>query len=370
MKDRLVDDIADYLDQDSALWYADRGIPYRRGYLLHGRPGCGKTSFAMAVAGEFKMNIYTVSLLERTVTDYTLLDLFQKIPAGSLVLMEDIDCAGLGRKYVDAQKEEEMPVSTKAKPSPEHKDDPSDSDLSSDSSDDDALVDPVKSTRSAKLKAKKKAKAKKRYQRRKEKEGRKNKGEEQKAQPARVAPPAPSQVTLSGLLNAIDGASAPQGHLLIMTSNKPEELDEALIRPGRVDMYVEFEYASHDQIRDMFMKMYKPSRSDKKSSFDLSTVDPLAKAFAGRVPAAEFSPAQIQQYLIPHRTRPQDAVDGIEKWVAENMYAKTATSASQAELGGEYVKVEPKASGVSRLFHGGTQRGSDQASAFKQRLDS
>jgi mitochondrial chaperone BCS1 len=28
-------------------WYNDKGIPYRRGYLLHGPPGCGKTSFAL-----------------------------------------------------------------------------------------------------------------------------------------------------------------------------------------------------------------------------------------------------------------------------------------------------------------------------------
>ena len=32
-------------------WYMDRGIPYRRGYLLHGPPGCGKSSFITALAG-------------------------------------------------------------------------------------------------------------------------------------------------------------------------------------------------------------------------------------------------------------------------------------------------------------------------------
>ena len=36
----------------SAEWYIDRGIPYRRGYLLHGIPGCGKSSFVAALAGE------------------------------------------------------------------------------------------------------------------------------------------------------------------------------------------------------------------------------------------------------------------------------------------------------------------------------
>jgi mitochondrial chaperone BCS1 len=36
----------------SRQWYVDRGIPYRRGYLLHGPPGSGKTSFITALAGE------------------------------------------------------------------------------------------------------------------------------------------------------------------------------------------------------------------------------------------------------------------------------------------------------------------------------
>ena len=36
---------------DSSQWYADRGIPYRRGYLLHGLPGCGKTSLLKLAAG-------------------------------------------------------------------------------------------------------------------------------------------------------------------------------------------------------------------------------------------------------------------------------------------------------------------------------
>lgn len=43
-------------------WYADRGIPFRRGFLLFGVPGSGKTSLIHAIAGELSLDIYVVSL--------------------------------------------------------------------------------------------------------------------------------------------------------------------------------------------------------------------------------------------------------------------------------------------------------------------
>jgi hypothetical protein len=43
-KAELVADIQNYLDPNTRKFYAARGIPYRRGYLLHGTPGTGKTS--------------------------------------------------------------------------------------------------------------------------------------------------------------------------------------------------------------------------------------------------------------------------------------------------------------------------------------
>lgn len=48
--------------------------------------------------------------------------------------------------------------------------------------------------------------------------------------------PNDSPITLSGLLNALDGIATPEGIVTIMTTNKRDKLDEALIRPGRMDL--------------------------------------------------------------------------------------------------------------------------------------
>jgi mitochondrial chaperone BCS1 len=49
-----------------------------------------------------------------------------------------------------------------------------------------------------------------------------------------------SKVTLSGLLNSLDGAQAPGGYIIILTTDKPEDLVDALIRTGRITLKVAF----------------------------------------------------------------------------------------------------------------------------------
>lgn len=72
------------------------------------------------------------------------------------------------------------------------------------------------------------------------------------------ADPAPAQkgVSLSGLLNAIDGIVAPEGRILIMTTNYVDKLDPALIRPGRVDIQERFELFGRDEIRRMYNRFH------------------------------------------------------------------------------------------------------------------
>ncbi|KAI8929781.1 BCS1 N terminal-domain-containing protein [Entophlyctis helioformis] len=74
-------------------WYHDRGIPYRRGYLLYGPPGSGKTSFIQALAGNLGYNICVLNLAERGMTDDRLAHLLNNIPMRSIILLEDIDAA-------------------------------------------------------------------------------------------------------------------------------------------------------------------------------------------------------------------------------------------------------------------------------------
>lgn len=74
-------------------WYADRGIPYRRGYLLHGPPGSGKTSYIQALAGSLSYDICLLNLSERGLGDDKLNHLLSNAPERSFILIEDVDAA-------------------------------------------------------------------------------------------------------------------------------------------------------------------------------------------------------------------------------------------------------------------------------------
>jgi chaperone BCS1 len=79
------------------------GIPYRRGYLLYGPPGSGKSSFIQALAGELGYNICLLNLSEPGLTDDRLNHLLGNTPERSILLLEDVDAAFNQRIQTDKQ---------------------------------------------------------------------------------------------------------------------------------------------------------------------------------------------------------------------------------------------------------------------------
>ena len=183
-------------------------------------------------------------------------------------------------------------------------------------------------------------------------------------------------VTLSGLLNAIDGVAAHEGRLLFATTNHYESLDPALRRPGRMDRHIEFKLASRCQIAGMFRRFYASTISgslllcpverptslytdeDEKNSaedwspnsttpslidvpmsrtassqssnhefvivdsdqlkmWQAASLDDQARKFASLVPERFISMAELQGYLMLHRSGPVSAMANVRGFIVD-----------------------------------------------------
>ncbi|KAI4242929.1 MAG: hypothetical protein L6R40_003802 [Gallowayella cf. fulva] len=323
-KSRVLADINEYLHPKTAIWYANRGIPYRRGYLLAGPPGTGKSSLAWAIAGVFGLDIYCISLVEPTLTEEDLGTMFTSLPRRCVVLLEDIDAAGLVKREEPATAEEPKDTSEAAKLGAE-------------------ISKAIKASQEKGTKSK---------------EG--------------------QGISLSGLLNAIDGVASHEGRVLLMTTNFPEKLDEALIRPGRIDMKIAFTKATRSQMTELFIRMYSPdaemlapsqpilsektlstaaataktirhrkppsgrdlvakaaqasiltppesprySSSEEASSPEPTELQEIAAAFAKKLPEETFTPAEIQGFLLTRKNEPTRALHEVSMWRDRALEAK------------------------------------------------
>lgn len=216
LSDYIVSDVREFISNSH--WYMVRGIPYRRGYLLYGPPGCGKSSFITALAGELDYSICLLNLSERGLSDDRLNHLLSIAPEQSVILLEDVDAAFTSRE--DNER-------------------------------------------------------------------------------TRTAYDGLSRLTLSGLLNALDGVASSEGRIVVMTTNYRERLDPALVRPGRVDMKVLIDYASQYQLEAMFNRFY-PEASIEKGRLFASSVLSVRN---------NVSLAEIQGYFMLHKTSHDDALN-------------------------------------------------------------
>ncbi|KAF8695643.1 P-loop containing nucleoside triphosphate hydrolase protein, partial [Rhizoctonia solani] len=232
VKRQLLEDANEFLGNER--WYADRGIPYRRGYLLYGTPGSGKSSSIHALASELRLDIYIVPLSLKTIDDSVLADLISNTPDRCILLYEDIDAAFIDR----------------------------------------STAPPVQATN--------------------------HRGESVEK----------SGVTLSGLLNTIDGVQAQEGRLLFATTNHPERLDPALSRPGRMDVKIEYSHATRWQAEQLFRLFYPAEPNSEKE-----IMDNYAKEYADTIPPGKFSVAHLQGYLMRYKGQPKEAAKGAKEWI-------------------------------------------------------
>ena len=194
-------------------WYAAMGIPYRRGYLLHGPPGNGKSSLAASVAGELGLNICVLNLATPELSDERLQLLLSNLPRRALLLLEDIDAVFHGRER-----------------------------------------------RSETVK-----------------------------------------LSFAGLLNALDGVAAGEGRITFLTTNHPQHLDPALIRPGRADLHLHLGNATREQIAGMLDRFFPATTFVQMTAAQ-------REHLSGRVPAGALSMAQLQEYLLARRGDPLRAI--------------------------------------------------------------
>jgi chaperone BCS1 len=96
---QILADVKQFIASEN--WYNEIGIPYRRGYLLSGPPGNGKSSLVTAIASELRLDICILNLSTHSLNDERLMELMANVPMNSLVLIEDVDCVFHARTKVD-----------------------------------------------------------------------------------------------------------------------------------------------------------------------------------------------------------------------------------------------------------------------------
>jgi chaperone BCS1 len=96
-----------------------------------------------------------------------------------------------------------------------------------------------------------------------------------------------SSLTLSGILNAIDGVASEESQILFMTTNHKEVLDEAIIRPGRIDKKFHLDNCNASQCKDMFHNFFPFAKEEE--------VDEMRRKFEDI--KHPISPAHLQGYL-------------------------------------------------------------------------
>lgn len=284
-------------------WYAKRGIPRTLGMLLHGLPGCGKTSLIKALAQftkrrilliDFKI-IHTVSQLNNIVKGKfrdTITDQIYKFePHNTIYVFEDFDCMS------DIFMERDNITTTVSSNHNEH------------------MLKRILASEIKKRSKKSKGKGK-------------DKGDDSDSEiEINIVDDEDyasmfnnkEKLTLSSLLEFFDGVIERDGMFNILTTNKRNEMDSALIRPGRIDLDIEIPLPSIHLIGYIFNFMYSDTDSDILKKLFLDNVH--------LIPQNKFSTAKIMNSFILH-----EPSSGIKDLISNNDNYITIDEISQEEV--------------------------------------
>ena len=225
-KKKLLNDLNFFLNNKQ--WYFNKGIQYSFGILLKGEPGTGKTSVIKSIAKYTNRHIIDVPL-NKVKTTKDLLNIFKensngmiyssneneykKIPRSNCILvLEDIDCVSnlvLSREF----KKEINNYIDDENINKNNKDRKNNCFNYIEVNNDD------------------------------------NEYVYKKIQKE-------SDITLGSLLNVLDGILESNGIIYIITTNFPEKLDKALLRPGRINFTIDFKKSSYETIKEMLEFFY------------------------------------------------------------------------------------------------------------------
>ena len=224
-------------------WYDKKGIPYTLGFLFHGEPGCGKTSTVKAIANEGRRHIINIQLSE----------IKSKAQLHHLFFNEEIHVSdGVKTERYTIPIHERLYVIE----------------------DIDAMGDMILRREWKKPETVKKESDDPWMDRNIEEK---------------------EVIDLSFLLNLLDGTLESSGRILAITSNFPERIDRALIRPGRIDMIVKFEKCSRKVLRELITNFYDDAFESHTMWVD-ETMD------------GKWSPAEANQILFRNFEDPVHAL--------------------------------------------------------------
>lgn len=294
-------------------WYKDKGIPHMLGFMFHGLPGTGKTSTIKAIANLTGRHIVNVRLSEiKTKTclknlfcndtlhiindENNKLETFRVPINKRLYVIEDIDAmSDLIRKREfqhDELKKLHQAVDNTKSDTPTSKGSDDDNDMKESGLTNYSGDNLEEYYKEAIIQAETMEMQK-----------------DQKRKRDR------DKVTFSDILNILDGTLEIPGRMICFTTNHIKIIDDALIRPGRIDMIVEYINANLEDIQNMFEKFY-----------DLEMDSNL---FDG-IKEHTISPAKITQIMFKHLTDPDTALH--EVTVISNRKGLEVSKSSKREL--------------------------------------